>query len=124
MSATDSRGGEADARRLLELARRELLENLLPQLDGAARYRARLIANALKIAAGDVETGAAMDAAARAGLLAVAGSLAGGAAAGSDTDTALEAALAAAIRAGRLDGDAALFQALSRLTEGRRAAIG
>ncbi|GAB4363709.1 MAG: hypothetical protein Kow00114_19920 [Kiloniellaceae bacterium] len=122
MTAKDSRGGEADAHRLLALARRELLESLLPQLDGEARYRARLIANALKIAAGDVETGATMDAATRAGLQAVAEALGSGAAAGSDA--ALRAALAAAIRAGRLDGDPALFRVLTRLTEARRAATG
>ena len=44
-------GGEADGLRLLRLARRELLDNVLPTLEGDARYRARLIANAMKIAA-------------------------------------------------------------------------
>lgn len=121
MSTNDSRGGEADVRRLLELARREVLESLLPQLDGEARYRARLIANALKIAAQDLETGAAMDAETRRLLQEAAARLDPGAAL---SDAALQAALAAAIRAGRLDGDAALFGAIRRLTEGRRAKAG
>lgn len=51
------RGGEPDAARLLALARAELLNELLPQLDGISRYRARLIANALQIARRELEAG-------------------------------------------------------------------
>lgn len=115
-------GGEPAAQRLLELARRELLETLLPQLQGDARYRARLIANAMKIAAREAEAGAAVDAETRLLLQDIAGR--SGASLESASDAALQASLAEAIRAGRLDGDATMFEVLSRLTERRRSLAG
>ena len=118
MTAEKPRGGEPAAQRLLELARRELLESLLPQLQGDARYRARLIANAMKIAAREVEAGAAVDAETRRLLQEIAGR--SGASLESSSEAALQALLAETIRAGRLDGDAALFEVLSRLTDWRR----
>jgi len=109
------RGGEPDARRLLELARREVLETLLPQLDGEARYRARLVANALKIASRDAE--AALATAERDEIDRALHAAAGGAG-------PLPGDLTGAIRSGRLDGDAAFFEALSRLTDLRRSIAG
>lgn len=122
MTMEKPRGGEPAAQRLLELARRELLETLLPQLQGDARYRARLIANAMKIAAREAEAAAAVDAETRRLLQAIAGR--SGASLESSSDAALEGALAEAIRAGRLDGDATMFEVLSRLTERRRSLAG
>ncbi|MGF1594883.1 MAG: DUF6285 domain-containing protein [Kiloniellaceae bacterium] len=112
MTAANSRGGEADAARLLELARRELLEGLVPALEGDARYRARLIANALKIAAAGLREEAEGSAAAARDLAAFA------------ARSAPEEGLTAAIRAGRLDGEPELYALLLLLTEGRRAGLG
>lgn len=113
------RGGEPDAARLLELARAELLNELLPRLEGDARYRARLIAKALILARHELAAGAAG---------------AASDAPGTDTDdTALAAfagrgqgaaSLTDALRGGALDGDAAFHALLVRLTERRRAALG
>ncbi|MEQ9609643.1 MAG: DUF6285 domain-containing protein [Kiloniellaceae bacterium] len=122
MTAERPRGGEPAAARLLELARRELLETLLPQLQGEARYRARLIANAMKIAAREAEAGASVDGETRRRLQEIAGR--SGAGPESPPDAAVPDMLVEAIRAGRLDGDAALFDVLSRLTERRRSLAG
>lgn len=122
MTTEKARGGEPAAQRLLELARRELLETLVPQLQGDARYRARLIANAMKIAAREAEAGAAVDAETRRLLQEIAGR--SGASLEFSSEAALQALLAEAIRAGRLDGDAALFEVLSRLTERRQSMAG
>jgi hypothetical protein len=122
MTTEKVRGGEPAAQRLLELARRELLETLVPLLQGDARYRARLIANAMKIAAREAEAGAAVDAETRRLLQEIAGR--SGAGLEFSSEAALQALLAEAIRAGRLDGDAALFEVLSRLTERRQSMAG
>lgn len=98
MTDTDQRGGEPDAARLLELARAELLRALLPQLDGDGRYRAKLIANALKIAAAELKAEPAADDSAR--------------------------ALCRAVRRGERDGDAETHARIARLTEARRTALG
>jgi hypothetical protein len=118
------RGGEPDGARLLALARRELLEELLPQLQGEASYRARLIANALKIAAHELDD----DEAARTeavhrlrGLAAAA--LPGGTDVAAMADAEIAAALCAALRAGRLDGQREFHALLGRLTELRRAVV-
>ena len=108
MTKYKSRGGEPDAARLLDLARAELLNEILPNLEGDARYRVRLIANALKIAAHELAAGAADQAETARDLAAFA------------PDTALRDAL----RAGALDGDPDLHALLVRLTERRRAALG
>ncbi|WP_340118925.1 DUF6285 domain-containing protein [Pelagibius sp. 7325] len=122
MTAEKPRGGEPAAPRLLELARRELLETLLPQLQGDARYRARLIANAMKIAAREAEAGATVDGETRRLLREIAGR--GEPGPESSSDAAVQALLVEAIRAGRLDGDTALFEVLSRQTERRRSLAG
>ncbi|MGD1876160.1 MAG: DUF6285 domain-containing protein [Kiloniellaceae bacterium] len=118
MSGTPpTRGGEPGGARLLALARRELLEVLLPQLDGDARYRARLIANAMKIAAEELEAGAPLDGEAERLLRGFTGKAAGSAA-------ALQVEIAAALRGGKLDGNSDLFDLLTRLTSARRSLIG
>ncbi|MGF1630939.1 MAG: DUF6285 domain-containing protein [Kiloniellaceae bacterium] len=121
MTQEIGRGGEADSARLLELARRELLDGLLPQLEGDARYRARLIAKAMKIAANDLHGGAAGRETAARLLLDLAAELPEVAAADRLPDAA--ASLAAEIRTGRLDGQGAVYDLLCRLTEARRATL-
>jgi hypothetical protein len=108
MTNRKPRGGEPDGLRLLDLARAELLNEILPQLEGDARYRARLIANALKIVRHEMAAGAADQAETARDLAAFA------------PDTALRDAL----RAGALDGDPDLHALLVRLTDRRRAALG
>lgn len=112
------RGGEPDATRLLELARRELLETLLPQLDGDARYRARLVVNAMKIAG---LTGATEAEAETAHRLrgAAAAVLPGGTELAALSDSEVAAALCTALRSGRLDGQREFHALLERLTENR-----
>jgi hypothetical protein len=124
-SGGKGRGGEADSARLLELARRELLDSLLPQLEGEARYRARLIAKAMKIATNDLRDGAAEQQKAARQLRDLAGVLLPEAGpSGALPEAAVAAALAAAIRAGRLDGQRPLYDLLCRQTEARRTALG
>jgi len=105
------RGGEPDAVRLLDLARAELLNEILPNLDGDRRYHPRLIANALKIAAHELGSGAADAAETARDLAALSG-------------TGAATSLREALRAGTLDGDPDLHALLVRLTGRRRAALG
>lgn len=121
MSDETRAGGEPDGARLLELARHELLETLVPLLEGDARYRARLIANALKIAGHELGAGTRARAATARALQAYA-EIELPAAVGLE-DTQLPRMIAAAIRAGRLDGQAELHNLLLRLTEGRQEAL-
>lgn len=93
-------GGESGGARLLELARREL-EELLPQLSGHQRYRLRLVINAMKIAAHELD-GQAADA----------------------TSPVDVPGTVAALRAGRLDGRPELHALLLRLNEERRSKLG
>ncbi len=115
-------GGQPDGKRLLDLARAELLEALLPELDGAARYRGRLIANAMKIAANELAAGAQPEGAAADRLRGFAARALGRAVAGPEDDCLT--ALRDALRSGALDGDAALHELLVRLTAGRRDLLG
>ena len=130
MTKRKSRGGEPGAARLLDLARAELLNDLLPQLQGDARYRARLIANALKIAGHELESAAADQAETARDLAAFAAAALPeqGAAAErapeTDPEADPETALRDALRGGALDADAAFHALLVRLTERRRAALG
>lgn len=114
-------GGEADGVRLLHLARRELLDNVLPTLEGDARYRARLVANAMKIAAQEMALGAG-DAAATAGELEAFAAGSGGAPAGSPQE--VREAIRDALRSGDLDGSPGLYDLLKRITARRRALLG
>jgi hypothetical protein len=122
MSAGQSKGGgEPDGIRLLQLARRELLDNVLPTLEGDARYRARLIANAMKIAAQEMALGAG-DAAATAGELEAFAAGLGGAPAGGPQEA--REAIRDALRSGALDGSPELHDLLNRLAGRRRALLG
>lgn len=118
------RGGEPDGARLLELARRELVETVLPQLDGDARYRARLAANAMKIAgrvlAGEAEAQAETAHRLRGAAAAV---LPGGTEVAALSDAEVAVALCTALRAGRLDGQREFHALLERLTENRRSLV-
>ena len=122
MSA-QGQGGEPGAARLLALARRELLEVILPQLQGDARYRARLVANAMKIAGRELGGGEEAEAAAAAaeGLRHIAGTTAPTAARpGPATDAEVAAALCEAVREGKLDGHRTFYDLIVRVTESRR----
>ena len=123
-SGGKGRGGEADSARLLELARRELLDSLLPQLEGEARYRARLIAKAMKIATNDLRDGAAEQEKATRQLRDLAAVLLPEAGPSGALPEAAVAAFAVAIRAGRLDGQRPLYDLLCRQTEARHTALG
>ena len=81
---------------LLRVARAQLLESLLPQLPAALRYEARMVANAMAIAARELATPAAP----------AAGDM---------------AALARAVRAGAHDADGALQETLRSFTRARLA---
>lgn len=120
-----ARRGEPTGARLLELARRELLEDLLPQLQGEARYRARLVANAMKIAGQELEGGPAERAETAYRLRGLAAAaLPGGVDVTAMADSEIAATLCAALRAGRLDGQRELYDLLVRLTGERRAMLG
>ncbi len=122
MSAGRNKGcGEADGLRLLELARRELLDNVLPTLEGDARYRARLVANAMKIAAQEMARGAPDSAATARDLEAFAAGLDG-----TPPEGAAEAreTIREALRSGGLDGSRELYEVLERMTGRRRALLG
>lgn len=109
-------GGQPDGKRLLELARADLLNEILPRLEGDARYRARLIANAMKIAAREIAAGAATGSeedASRRSTEALTRALA-------DCGLPPESSLRDALRQGAVDGNAALYEALVGLTEARR----
>jgi len=123
MNGNERRGGEADSVRLLELARRELLDALLPQLDGDARYRARLIAKAMQLAMSELHDDAAEQDRLARQLRDLAAVLVPAAVGPDSLPGPAAAALAAAIRTGRTDGQGALHDLLCRLTEGRRAAL-
>jgi hypothetical protein len=119
------RGGEPGGARLLELARRELLEDLLPQLQGEGRYRARLVANAMKIAARELDGGPAGRTAGAHRLRGLAAAaLPGGMDLAALGEAEVAAALCAALRSGRLDGQRELYDLLVMLTDKRREAIG
>jgi hypothetical protein len=114
-------GGEPDGARLLALARRELLESLLPQLQGESRYRARLIANAMKLAAAELEDAPPERAETLHRLRGLAAAvLPGGTDVSAMADPDIADALAAGLRAGRLDGRRDVYALLERLTEERR----
>ena len=61
-------GDRPDGVRLLELARKTLLEDLSAHLPAGQRYIARLVANAMAIAARELETGETPQLAARVAL--------------------------------------------------------
>ncbi|MGF1609680.1 MAG: DUF6285 domain-containing protein [Kiloniellales bacterium] len=97
------------AERLLEEARRALLEDVLPAAGEGQRYTLLMIANALAIAVRELRDGVAVAAEEQAALSGFLGESAQGADAAE-----MEKLLAAAIRTGRYDADAALHELLSR----------
>jgi hypothetical protein len=122
MEETVMSTGEPDGVRLLELARRELLDNVLPELSGDSRYRARLIANAMKVAARELAVGQGLEGESAEELAAFAqgAPLADGGASAARTAAAIRLAL----RAGHLDGDPALYDLIGRITRRRQALLG
>ncbi len=50
-----------EAGALLAIARQELLDTLLPEVSGALKYQVLMTANAMKIAAREIEAGAATE---------------------------------------------------------------
>jgi len=99
-----------DANELLEIARRTLLDEVLPRLPDDLRYRALMIANAMAIAAREHAAGDTRASAELARLQALYGEPQH-ALSGSALHTALSGynqRLAADIRAGRCDGRAGL----------------
>jgi len=118
-------GGEADGARLLNLARHELLEEVLPQLSGDARYRARLIANAMKIAGQELTAGRDQTEDTER-LLRGFAELAIADTPDTTTDGVLptQKAIGAALRAGTLDGNSAFYDLLASLNERRLAMLG
>lgn len=112
-------GGQPDGARLLELARRELLEKVLAEASGETRYRLRLIANAMKIAGNELAAGSAAPAEASEALRAFAGTALRSGPGTLDQATAA-AALRDALRSGELDGSAELYALLVDLTAARR----
>jgi Domain of unknown function (DUF6285) len=107
-------GGEADGARLLRLARQELLEQILPEVSGEARYRVRLVANAMKIAIEELESGGEPPAEVLEGLAALAG----------DGGAAPPEQLRSALRAGEMDGNRQFYGLLSRLSAWRQENLG
>lgn len=106
-----------DAGRLLEQARRTLLQEVLDLLPANRRYPALMVANAMAIAARELEQGPRVAAEERAALAGFLGAEEGAEAA------RLERHLAEAIRAGRHDAAEPLHALLSASTT-RRLQIG
>lgn len=107
-----------DGTKLLEIARAALLDDLLPALPEDQRYSARLIANAMAIAARELTAGDAPMRAERAALDRLVGDSRDGVRTDPDTESLEEALqrltwrLAAEIRAGGRDGDREIYDAL------------
>ena len=112
------KGGEVGAERLIQLAAREIEQEILPAVSGAARYRLRLVLNALKIAGRELGRGDAVDAAKKA-QLAASLSESSSVEAGEEDLAAGEKALRDAIRGGGHDGDSTLYRSLLRIAEER-----
>ena len=117
-------GGQPDGVRLLELARSELLQVLLPELSGDASYRARLIANAMKIAACELAAGQASGAERSDGIAEFAGSVLGQARTPGEGAEVAEIAIRDALRTGTLDANAALYELLVEHARRRRQILG
>lgn len=107
------RGREADVARLLSLAGQEITESVMPQLTGDTRYRIRLVLNALRLAGASVADAGKLDDLRFAQLR-------GAVPAEPTLDLdALEARLQTSLRAGDLDAEAALYDALVIIAEAR-----
>ena len=112
-------GGDPDARRLLQLAAKEISEAILPDLSGDARYRLRLVLNALKTASAELRDGPTLEAVRRSQLTALSRLSEQQETKEPVSPEALERRFQAALRRGDHDGDAALYEALAIIAEGR-----
>ncbi|WP_299621209.1 DUF6285 domain-containing protein [Pelagibius sp.] len=113
------KGGEANAAELLRLVEHELANEVLPQLSGDLRYRARLILNAVKIATAELQADRDLSTAIKDAL----GPLTASAIDAPDTSGKGAAdqvqALQQMLRQGELDADPQLFEALVCIAEAR-----
>lgn len=113
------RGGEPDAQRLLQLAVQEISEAVLPDLSGDARYRLRLVLNAIKTATAELRDGPGLEAVRRSQLTALLALSEPTKAAELVDPEALEQYFQAALRRGDHDGDPALYESLVIIAEAR-----
>ncbi len=112
-------GGEPDAERLLQLAIQEVAEEILPEIAGDARYRARLVLNALKISLAELRDRGRLQDLKREQLAPLRTPSGNQEAAQAVLCELFEREMKDAIRAGRYDGDAALHRALMVIVEDR-----
>ncbi len=118
-------GERPDGVRLLALARASLLDEILPTLPDEIGFGARLIANAMAIAARELESGTAPRQAEREALARLYGEDKEGLPGLAETETLDEALqrltwrLSADIRGGRRDGDPEIFAILVAGTQAR-----
>ena len=113
------KGGEANAVALLRLVEHELASEVLPQLSGDLRYRARLILNAVKIAAAEIQADQSLETVYDAALASLSGLMAATPnTSGEGTADQLQA-LRQRLRQGELDADPQLFEALVSIAEAR-----
>ena len=110
------KGGEADAVRLLSLAEKEIAAEILPGLSADARYRMRLVLNALKIAGAELRDGGDLNTITLAQLQTVETAPQGD---GAETLGAMKLRLQVLLRQGEFDGNQALHRALVIIAEER-----
>ena len=113
------KGGEANAAELLRLVEHELASEVLPQLSGDLRYRARLILNALKIAAAEMQTNQDPETVSKAALVSLSGLTSDAPDSGGKGAPNQLRALQQMLRQGQLDADPRLFEALVSIAEAR-----
>ena len=117
------KGGEVDAKRLIHLAVKEITDEILPEISGDARYRARLVLNALKVAGAELRDGGGLEALKRAEYANLLPALPADRQDPAALLALIEKDLQAALRAGERDGDAALYQSLLIVAEARRGLV-
>jgi len=114
-----------DGAHLLRLARRSLLDTLVPALPDEERFTARLVAKAMSIAASEMEIGAADARALRQGLEDLFGEVRDTVETAAEAETLAEVLerlnwrLAAEIRAGGRDADPEVHALLAQAAEAR-----
>lgn len=118
------KAGEVDAERLVQLAVQEIANEILPELSGNARYRTRLVLNALKIAGAELRDGGGLEAIKRAQYTDLRQSSSAEGQGYDKTLASVEKALQSSLRSGASDGDAALHRSLLIIAEARRALVG
>lgn len=113
------RGGEANAAELMRFVEHELANEVLPQLSGDLRYRARLILNAVTIAAAEVQADQDLETVCKAALAPLSGLAADAPNAGGAGVAQRLQTLQQMLRQGELDADPQLFEALVSIAEAR-----